>query len=186
MTTDPVGFDDRHSLGAAWEVTVRKRLEQRGWEVTLTGCEHHYSPASLEILRRRRANLAGPDMVATMEPGLAYAIDAKTTMACADGVQHFLPGMGQFTISERALRAMEAFTGGCHIPSLFVLDDGDAGMAIPPIQVRRMGVCNKAGGFWYICSVHCKPLRRYFGDLPAGEEEYRWAGEHPGDFPLAG
>jgi hypothetical protein len=176
-------FDGRHAIGVAWELTLKGRLEQRGWEVTLTGAERHYSPGSLAILRRRRANLGGPDMVATLAPDLAYAIDAKTALPRPDGSQ-FLPGLAQFTINERALDAMQAFVSSVHVPGLFVLDDDAAGVVVTPLDVRSKGIYDKRG-FWYVCAVHGKPLSDYFGALPAGAAEYRWAGEYPGDFPLA-
>lgn len=175
-------FADRYAVGLIWELTLKGRLIQRGWDVTMTGAEQHYSPGSLAILRNRRANLTGPDMVATLAPDLAYAIDAKTALPRPDGSQ-FLPGLAQFTVSERALAAMQAFASSVRVPGLFALDDGD-GFVVTPHEVRTKGIYDKRG-FWYVCSVHGRPLSHCFGVLPAGEEEYRWTGELPGDFPLA-
>lgn len=176
-------FDDRYAIGLVWELTLKGRLIQRGWEVTMTGAERHYPADSLAILRKRRANLAGPDMVATLAPDLAYAIDAKTALPRLDGRQ-FLPGLAQFAVNDRALDAMQAFVSSVHVPGLFVLDDGD-GVVVTPHEVRTKGIHDKRG-FWWVCSIHGKPLSDYFGGLRAGEAEYRYEGELPGDFPLAG
>jgi hypothetical protein len=176
-------FADRYAVGLIWELTLKGRLIQRGWEVTMTGAERNYPSSSLAILRKRRANLCGPDMVTTLAPDLAYAIDAKTALPRLDGSQ-FLPGLAQFAINDRALDAMQAFVSSVHVPGLFVLDDGESGIVVTPHEVRSKGIHDKRG-FWSVCSIHGKPLSNYFGGLPVGQEEYRWAGELPGDFPLA-
>lgn len=171
--TAATDFAGRYTAAQHMEIALKTRLGARQWEVRFDGVERRYGHVILAALHKHGINLCGPDLMAARD-GEYWAIDVKTALQPHD--QH-LPGMGKYTISTKAISAMTHWSR-----ALFALGDSQEWMFVTPQEVLKYGRRSYDGSYWIVSATDGTPMDIIFG---VTDDDPEFAGEYPGDFPLA-